>query len=178
MKTGKIFFLVVVLSLFFLNKSYSQSADVNIGTESANFEYTDVRYNTESNFYEVTITRPMRLSINATIISDVFNGAYLDFYDGYSAEYIPGANSNEFNAIIETDLLPAGTYTIASNQNGCGISFQITINGSIRDVFRDSTPIGNFDNDFTYTDTQNTDNYGDDYGVTGNDVFYQFTLNH
>jgi RHS repeat-associated protein len=194
MKKNIIFFEMLMFCLFFSNKSYSQSVDVNIGTESANFEYTDVRYNTECNNYELTITRPMRLSINTTIFNDVFMGAWLDFYcvsgdaicDSnifYSSEYIHGKKSNEFYAIIETDLLPAGTYTIASNGHGCGDSFQVFVNGSVRNIFKDSTPIGNFDNNFTYTDTQNTDNYWADYnaygisGDYGNDIFYQFTLN-
>lgn len=194
MRKNIILLLLLTFCLFFSNESYSQSVDVNIGTESANFEYTDVRYNTECNNYELTITRPMRLSINATIFTDVFKGAWLDFYGvsgdsfsdsniSYSSEYIHGTNYQEYKATIETDLLPAGTYTVASNGFGCGISFQVSVNGSVRNIFKDSTPIGNFDNDFTYTDTQNTDNYWADYdaygvfGAYGNDIYYQFTLN-
>jgi RHS repeat-associated protein len=187
-----------ILLFLFLNvfwsayTQYNMNNPVNLGTKSAPFNHTST-YNTSSSsfynsierstnevWYKLTLSKAMQITVshcnsalNATCIylldNNFHNLAYADNDDWGTSEC--------GNGYMRKLLLP-GTYYIASegyNQNG-NITSNITGQEAVNPVSYINY-VGTKSANFTYSDTQNTNNSINYYiGYNTRDLIYQFTL--
>ena len=148
---------------------------IDMGTKAAGSTYIDTQNTINFNddygqpsrdvYYKFTITKSLAVTIS-NWLGDV------TLLDSKGTQIITA------NATFSQLLIP-GTYYIVSegagNFNGnitTSVGFAI-ITG---DNFNCPIRIGALSGDAIYTDTQNTNNFNNDFGQPSNDVYYQFTL--
>ncbi|GHU63513.1 hypothetical protein FACS1894123_06410 [Bacteroidia bacterium] len=205
MKKYIILLVCLFVSLFYANAQTSRNPvngnrltaadplEINVGSKNAAFTYTDTQNTNSSNFgnnygrttnevfYKLTLTTAMEITMSHcnSAVSDTYM-YLLDAYknlivsnDDYSGE---GKCSNTYHSRIKQQL-QGGTYYVVSegySANG-NITTNITAN-IIGSVVSPEINLGSKNAPFTYTNTQNTANFGNIYGKNTNEVFYKFTL--
>lgn len=136
-------------------------------------------------FYKFTITKRMRITIDheGSSVSDTYvhllnsSGTRIAYNDDWSGE---GHCTSTYNSFLQQEL-DAGTYYIVSegySQNGV---IRTNIHGSVVTIPGDnmSNPvsIGTKSSDFTYSNTQNTNNFSNVYsGKSTKDVYHKLVL--
>jgi uncharacterized protein YjdB len=173
-----------------LHAQNTMQSPVDLGTKNASFTYSNtlntVNYTNSysgrsSNdvFYKFTLSVPMEITVShcGSELSDTYvylldgSGSAIVSVDDYSGE---GKCSSTYHPVIKRQLA-AGTYYVVSE----GYSSNGNITTSIAGTATSSgtVDIGTKSTSFTYTDTKNTTNTGNNYtGRAPNDVLYQFTL--
>ena len=146
---------------------------IDIGTKSVGSSYSDnqdaFNFNNDYGqpspdiYYKFTIAKNLEVSI----------------WNSSSSEYTYLLNSSgveiaSINSIFRQTLTP-GTYYIV--REGAGNLFTyVTFATPIGDVFSNPISIGTLNGDAIYTDTQNTNNFSNDFGQPSNDVYYKFAI--
>lgn len=188
----KFIYIPLLLLLLFAGTVSGQNtmaSPVDIGSKSSSFTYTDTQntsnytnnYGRSTNdvFYKFTITTEMAIEIShcGSAVADTY--IYLLDAFGTLIEYndnnTRGGCATTTQALLRLPMLDAGTYYVVSegySQNG---NITTKIEGTAS-VTRTEFDLGTKSSSFTYTDTQNTSGYTNNYGRSTNDVFYKFTI--
>jgi RHS repeat-associated protein len=173
-----------------LHGQNTMQSPVDLGTKNSSFTFgntlnTTIYTNNYSGrstndvFYKFTLFVPMEITVShcGSGLSDTYvhllsaSGSVIVSVDDYTGE---GKCSNTYHPVIKRQLT-AGTYYVVSE----GYSSNGNITTSIAGTATSSgtVDIGTKSTSFTYTDTKNTTNTGNNYtGRSPNDILYKFIL--
>lgn len=152
--------------------------DCNIGSFSGSFNFRTTYDATVRGKYELhnevsftfSLTKEMRMTFSSRSVSnDTSSDTYIQL-EGLSRDYTDFPSDDYFE-----QTLPPGTYHLLVAKFDSKKMVAINISGKYNDP-SSTFNAGYYDDAFTYTDTRNTMNYGDNYGLSTGDVTYNFTI--
>ena len=174
-------FTIILLfgSLYLVNaQEWWDGNCCSIGSHSSSFTFqttfdATVRGKNALNnevIFTFRLDKEMRMTFSSRSISaDTSNDTYIQLV-GYSRDYLEYPFDDYFEK-----TLPPGTYNLSVTRFDSKKMVAINISGKCNDPFS-TFFAGCYSDEFVYSDTKNTINYSNSYGLPGSDVLYNFTI--